>query len=126
MNTPSRIIWAILILLLTSACGGLPEAHRFEYQHLRALDPTETVFPEMDLIALYFNTTGGEAHLRIDLLDFQESSEFDLYIAFDIRPGGSRQFPLIYSTGFDWDLLIRVPASRNPRSLQYALRTQSS
>lgn len=114
MNTPSRIIWAILILLLTSACGGLPEAHRFEYQHLRALDPTETVFPEMDLIALYFNTTGGEAHLRIDLLDFQESSEFDLYIAFDIRPGGSRQFPLIYSTGFDWDLLIRVPASGTP------------
>jgi len=114
LNTSSRIIWVILILLLTSACGGLPEAPRFEYQHLRALDPTETLLPEMDLIALYYNTAGGEAHLRIDLLDFQESSEFDLYIAFDIRPGGSRQLPLMDSTGFDWDLLIRVPTSGSP------------
>ncbi|MCK5316359.1 MAG: hypothetical protein KAJ55_00515, partial [Anaerolineales bacterium] len=114
MNTPSRITWAILILLLTSACGGLTGAHRFEYQHLRALDPAETLLPEMDLIALYYKTAGGEAHLRIDLLDFQESSEFDLTIAFDIRPGGSRQLPLMDGAGFDWDLLIRVPTSGSP------------
>ena len=111
LNTPSRITWAILILLLTSACGGLPEAHRFGVQHLRALDPVETLLPEMDLIALYYDTAGGEAHLRIDLLDFQESSEFDVYIAFDVRPGGSRQLPLMGGAGFDWDLLIRVPSS---------------
>ena len=111
MKTPARISWAILILLLISACGGLPRANRFEYQHLRALDPAETLQPEMDLIALYYNTAGGEAHLRIDLLDFKASSEFDLYIAFDIRPGGSRNLPLLEDTSFDWDLLMRVPAS---------------
>ena len=114
MNTLFRITWAILILLLTSTCGGLPGAHQFEYQHLRALDPVDTLQPEMDLIALYFNTTGGEAHLRIDLLDFQKSSEFDLYIAFDTRPGGSHQLPLREDASFDWDLLIRVPASGSP------------
>ena len=101
-------------MLLSSACGGLPREHRFEYQHLRALDPAETHLPEMDLIALYYSTAGDETHLRIDLLDFQDSSEFDLYIAFDSRPGGSRQLPLIDCASLDWDLLIRVPASGSP------------
>ncbi|MCK5633869.1 MAG: hypothetical protein KAI06_02225, partial [Anaerolineales bacterium] len=101
-------------MLLSSACGGLPREHRFEYQHLRALDPAETHLPEMDLIALYYSTAGDETHLRIDLLDFQDSSEFDLYIAFDSRPGGSRQLPFIDCASLDWDLLIRVPASGSP------------
>lgn len=121
INTPFRITWAILILLLTSACGGLPETHRFEYQHLRALDPAETHLPEMDLIALYYNTAGGEAHLRIDLLDFRESSEFDLTIVLDSRPGGSRQLPLMDGAGLDWDLLIRVPASGPPELFNASL-----
>ncbi len=126
MKTPFRISWAILILLLMSACGGLPEEHRFEYQHLRALDPTDTLLPEMDLIALYYNTTGGEAHVRIDLLDFQDSSEFDLYITFDIRPGGSRQLPLKDNTGSDWDLLIRVPASGSPDLFNASLESSQA
>jgi len=113
-------------MLLLSACGGLPSDLQFEYQHLRALDPAETLLPEMDLIALYFNSTGGETLLRIDLLDFQDSSEFDLYIAFDTRPGGSRQLPLKDCAGFDWDLLIRVPASGSPDLYKASLESSQA
>jgi hypothetical protein len=87
---------------------------------VRALDPIEStaysnfgIRPNQDLIALYTRQTTNDLQIRLDLLELELESKFeipldlkfDLYLEFDFTPD---------DTNFDWDIQVQVPAEGNP------------
>lgn len=116
------------------ACGRAPRPPDFHYADLRLLDPSDTQDTATDMIALYVNIkrdarcacislNGDEVSIRLDLLDFSDINNFDLYLALDTVPGGTNSLPLDGKADLAWDLLLRLPAVGNPEALSSELQT---
>jgi hypothetical protein len=99
--------------LLTSACQPQPAepALLWRYTDLRALKAPGSQSASQTLTALYTRTDISEIQIRIDLLDIPSDPDFDLFLAMDTQPGGSHALPIAAQAGFDWDALIKAPAS---------------
>jgi hypothetical protein len=82
----------------------------WSYTDLRALDPALAVSPATDLIALYTRIFEQDFQIRLEFLDMSLEKDFDLYLAFDLGPGGRRDLPIAAETGFDWNVLASIPA----------------
>ena len=108
--------FSFIIFLLLAACQVQPlptlvEEPAWRYADLRLVKaPGEQTAPET-LAALYTRVVGADLQVRVDLLDFDPDPGFDLYLALDTRPGGTRQLPVAAQAGVDWDTLITIYAS---------------
>lgn len=123
-SMPARyIILAVLLLLfILAACAPqtpISPDSPWEYANLRYLSPFGDVPPDMDLIAAYTRLTRGDFQIRLDLLDLNYDSTFDLYIALDIAPGGTRNLPIQATTQINWDQLLILPAKGFPQTIIY-------
>lgn len=89
---------------------------------MRFFDPPDAANPQHDLTTLYARSLDGEAQLRLELLDHASLPDYDLYLAFDLHPGGATNLPVellpgrsgaqvATRTALDWDLLLFIPAS---------------
>jgi hypothetical protein len=103
--------------MLATACTphrslSPPPASNFgwSYRDLRALDAADAPQPSQDVLAAYVRTDEDELHIRLDLLDLPELPDFDLYLALDADPGGSRALPIDAYASLAWDILLAIPA----------------
>lgn len=127
MQASLRFTWAsILTGLALAACSPPIQDSAFRRADLRLLDPVDAESPNLDVIAVYTHSSGRETQIRVDLLDFQREDEFDLYIALDTLPGGTREIPLEGEADLAWDLLLRAPAEGNVEVLRPDLTPLSS
>jgi hypothetical protein len=89
----------------------------WSYTDLRLLDPADAVQPTHDLLAVYTRNLPDAVQIRLDMLEHAAIPDYDLYLALDTQPGGSRDLPLNAQTDLDWDVLLVVPASRPMQAL---------
>ena len=92
---------------------------------LRLFDPPDAANPQHDLTTLYARTLDGEAQIRLELLDHAPLPDYDLYLAFDLRPGGATRLPGGAPTALEWDLLVVIPAGGSLQVLDEALQPVS-
>jgi hypothetical protein len=84
------------------------------YSDLRSLDAIDAVSPEIELLALYSRKTGNEFHIRLDFLNVATDKFSDIYLFFDVKPGGTDQVPmsnLNFRDGYYWDVLLSIEAT---------------
>jgi hypothetical protein len=89
----------------------------WKYSDLRALSPHGDANPDLDIIATYTRVTSNDLQIRLDILNLPFEPGFDVYIALDTRPGGTRKLPIEAIAGVDWDILLVLPASGSPQVL---------
>ncbi len=114
----------ILFCCLNSACMPQslvpPAASAFagwQAADLRYLQAA-SADPQHSLIAVYQRNQDLDLQIRLDLLDLVQPIDFDLYLLFDTRPGGTTAMPWLgIQTGFEYDLLVKIPASGIPSAL---------
>ena len=107
-----------LCLLVTSCLGSASptetaDATRspgWDYTDLRLLDPLDSDLPTHELIAGYSRWDAGNLHLRLDMLELAEAPDFDLYLAFDLLPGGETSLPIQANLGLAWEALFKIAA----------------
>jgi hypothetical protein len=109
----NRLLPGLLIAAFLAGC--LPEKpaaqpQSWSYADLLALNTQTAPQPSHDLVALYARTHGRELQIRLDLLDYTSELDYDLYLALNSGPGGSRALPIDGEAGLDWNVLIRAPA----------------
>jgi len=114
MPLTTRIIFFIFALgLLLAACipgEVVAPSDPWSYGDLRILSPGDLEeAPDLDLIAAYTRFTGSDWQIRLDLLDMNENSTFDLFIALDTSPGGIRRLPGGLEAEIEWDFLLFLP-----------------
>ena len=107
---------SLIIFLVLAACQArltppALEAPPWRYTDLRLIKAPGSQAPSQTLAALYTREVGPDLQIRVDLLDFNPDPDFDLYLALDTRPGGTRQMPVAIQAGLDWDALITIFAS---------------
>ena len=86
------------------------------YTDLRLFDPPDAANPQHDLTTLYARTLDGEAQLRLELLDHALLPDYDLYLAFDLRPGGATRLPGGAHNGVGMGSFGGHPCRRQPAS----------
>ncbi|MBF8267014.1 MAG: FlgD ig protein [Dehalococcoidia bacterium] len=89
------------------------EEWRFwKYEDVKALDPWgDSENDARDLVAVYFKQTGVFVYFRVDLLDMQDESRPNLYLAVDYKPGGERALrkgDQTLAADIPWDLLLSL------------------
>jgi hypothetical protein len=108
-------IMLLFIFTLTAACQAqqqpAEQALPWRYTDLRTLKAPGSQPASQTLAALYTRADGSEVQIRTDLLSINTEPDFDLFLALDTQPGGSHALPIHAQAGFDWDALIKVPAS---------------
>jgi hypothetical protein len=78
------------------------------------MDAVDADQPSQDLLALYLKSTPDNLLLRLDILDLPALCDFDLVVAIDNNPGGSRKIlEEKNSAELSWDFLISIPAAGN-------------
>ncbi len=103
-----------LVILALAACQSEPAPSLYQtwsYADLRALDAADAGKTGLDLLAAYTRRIGEEWQVRLDLLDLDPATNFDLYLAFDTGPGGDAALPLDGAADFEWDTLVVIPAA---------------
>ncbi len=115
----------LLLVALLTACLPSPQPltyYNWAYADLITLDPADTLDAELDLIAAYQRADPRELQIRLDFLELNPNRDFDLYLALNLFPGGTRMLPLNATASLDWDTLVVVPANGQPVALDPALR----
>lgn len=109
----------ILFFLLT-ACLPLSKTayplREWTSADLRALSAPDAIPPAYDIVAVYSRTFGSDLQIRLDILDLSFNSDFDIYIALDSGPGGTKYLPMEAKSGVDWDTLIVLLQEGNPQA----------
>lgn len=77
------------------------------------------------MVAAYLRRGGVGLQIRIDMLDHGILPVYDLLIALDTRPGGTRMLPLNTQADISWDLLLIIPADGNLQVLDADLKPLS-
>jgi len=78
-------------LTVFSACTTTPPPDyesEWKYTDLRLLDPADSQDTSSDLVALYTRDSAFDLQIRIDLLELDPLSNFDIYLAIDNQTGG--------------------------------------
>lgn len=112
MHPALKQLFPLLILILTLTSGCLPEApvsSPWTYADLRQVNPPG-LQGEPALTAIYLREAGRELQIRLDFLEIGVEIDYDLYLAVDTLPGGTRRLPLQAEADLDWELLISLPA----------------
>ena len=125
---PKTII-AMLAIFFISAC--VPNTlskpgDAWDYTDLLEISPYSQVSAELDFIAAYSRFANSDLQIRFDHLDLKLESTFDLYIALDTRPGGTNDLPIEQVADIEWDNLLVLPASGNPRALSPSFNSASN
>jgi hypothetical protein len=103
-----------LLIFALAACQTPPAPSLYQawdYADLRLLDTADAELQGLDLLAAYTRRIGAEWQVRLDLLDLDAEPDFDLYLAFDMVPGGAELLPLEGEADIAWDTLIVIPAA---------------
>ncbi|MEW5869501.1 MAG: hypothetical protein AB1894_09510 [Chloroflexota bacterium] len=120
----------LFCLLLLSCLPRPPLAllDPWNYTDLRQLDAAEASLPSQDLLAIYTRTAGDELQIRLDWLDHAPLPDYDLYLALDTHPGGTRRLPIAAQAGLEWDTLLVIPAAGPLQALtpEFALRPSTA
>ncbi len=90
--------------------GALTTTLPWKYADLRRIDPIDSRQPTQELVAAYSRLDEDNLDLRFDLLELAEVPDFDLYLAFDLLPGGETSLPIQAKPGFGWEALYKIPA----------------
>ena len=112
-----RGVWIFLLIIIISnlsSCSSIAETDlldRWQYTDLRLLDPNDAALTSHDLIAAYLREDNGDLQIRLDLLEASNYVDYDLYLAFDLMPGGIRRLPFEASSQILWDTLLSIPAN---------------
>ncbi len=103
----------LIILGFLTSClpvQPMPPSPPWVYADLRVLGSGDIRPASHDLVALYARSLQDELQIRLDLLDFAPTLDFDLYLALDTSPGGTQRLPLQPQADLSWDILITIPA----------------
>lgn len=95
----------------------MPLTSQWTRQDIVALDPVDAVLPETDLVAIYLRRSQADLQIRLDLLDHGAAPEYDLLVAIDSAPGGTRWLPLDGAADIAWERLLVIPADGNLKFL---------
>ena len=113
----SQILLPVLILFAASLTGCNLRTQSppsglipWMFSDVRVIDAPDASSPATDLIAGYARRMGEQVQVRLDFLDADILPDYDLYLAIDDFPGGSRSLPGIVPTDISWDRLIYMPA----------------
>jgi len=120
MSRKILIFISLCIAGIFVACSPAEETAldaSWEYVDLRILSTYGNTKPESDLIAAYTRFAGSDLQIRLDLLDLTFESDADIYIALDTGPGGTPLLPITDTADIEWDTLLVIPASGNPKAL---------
>ncbi len=115
-----RTLPFVLLAAFLTAClpGPRPQTlYNWTYTDLLALDPVDSTRPDSDLIAVYLRENGQEVQIRLDFLDLGLTPAYDLFLALDLTPGGTRALPLDKTATLEWDALVAIPAAGGPAVL---------
>ncbi len=110
----SRCTAAFLLFLTLVACtpqATVSTISDWAYADLRSLDAADAEHPDFDLIAAYARWLGSELQIRLDWLEQAALPNYDLYLALDSLPGGTRSLPIAAQADIAWDTLFVIPAS---------------
>jgi len=114
----------VLVLSCITACMpyGLVPPRTSAFENWKAADLRYLQAPDSDpqhsLIAVYQRQADFDLQIRLDVLDLTPPLDFDLYLAFDTRPGGSTALPMLgIQSGLAYELLIKIPADGLPEAL---------
>ena len=110
------LLGCICVGFLATGCTENPLAlgDQWLYSDLRSLDAIDAVSPEIELLALYSRKTSSEFHIRLDFLNVATDKLADIYLFFDVKPGGTDQVPmsnLNFRDGYYWDVLLNIEAT---------------
>lgn len=113
-----KLKWAltfpIIIFIYAGLSGCSPAAEAaltdpWQYTDLRSLDPADADTPSHDIIAAYLRESNGDLQVRIDLLEAVSQLDYDLYLGFDLQPGGSLELPILGTASTFWDVFLKIP-----------------
>lgn len=95
---------------------GSTSENPWQYSDLRLIDPSDSVSPSADILAVYFRSVFTpdsieQFEIRLDMLDISMRNMPDIYIAVDHASGGANSLPFNASPDMEWDTLIYLPAS---------------
>lgn len=60
---------------------------------------------------MYTRYLDTDVQIRLDLLNYTDNLDYDLYLALDTAPGGASRLPVEAQAAIDWDVLLTIPAS---------------
>ena len=122
------LLITILLVSLLPACGAnLPSSASssvfsdWKLADLQLLQSPGTD-PGHSLIALYSRESSFDLEIRLDFLDLSGTPDFDVYLALDTQPGGSSTLPITAKSGFDFDVLLEIPAAGVPKAFDAQLQ----
>ena len=128
VSSRSFLIFCSFFIISFYLTGCIPKSEEidvpWEYTDLRGFDPADSLRNTQDIIAVYSRIRGEKLQIRLDLLDHSILPEYDLYIAIDSKPGGSKELPIQATSDLDWDTLVIVPSSGNFQVLDSKLNPQ--
>jgi len=83
----------------------------WHYSDLRLIDPIDSIAGVQDIVAVFCRYNLNSLQFRIDFLDLETSTDYDMYVFIDNRPGGNRSntFPRVYPFELAWDYVVNVP-----------------
>lgn len=121
----SIILFISSLFLLSNSCSGIDielGLTGWKYTDLRILDAADTNEPIHDLISLYTRHNQGNEQIRLDLLERTNLVDYDIYIAIDSLPGGTKILPLPSMAMINWDRLIIIPSDGQIQILNEQLK----
>ncbi len=102
-------------LLFTISCSNqAPQARQetntWNYSDLRAIDPSDTITPNNDIIAFYSRLQNNNLQIRIDFLDQTIDQDPFLLLLFNNGWEGNSQLPFEIVPQVNWNYLLMIPS----------------
>jgi hypothetical protein len=119
MSLKRLFLISTFLSILIVSCAPQEEVNpgsSWDYADLRFLSSHKDLLSAGDFIAGYARDAGSDLQLRFDLLEVELDQDSDFYVALDTAPGGLNQLPIKATTEIEWDTLLVLPASGNPRA----------
>lgn len=103
------------LLLLTISCSNqIPQSNSvtktWEYSDLRAIDPSDTITPNNDIVAFYSRQEENNLQIRIDFLDQTIDNYPFLLLLFNNGWEGNSQLPFDIIPQISWNYLLVIPS----------------
>jgi hypothetical protein len=103
------------LLLFTISCSKqIPQPNTatttWNYSDLRAIDPSDTISPDNDIIAFYSRQEANNLQIRIDFLNQTIDKYPLLLLLFNNGWEGNSQLPIDIAPQIDWNYLLMIPS----------------
>jgi hypothetical protein len=103
------------LLLFTISCSNqIPQSSSvtktWNYSDLRAIDPSDTITPNNDIIAFYSRQENNNLQIRIDFLDQTIDNYPLLLLLFNNGWEGNSKLPFDIVPQINWNYLLMIPS----------------